>query len=388
MGLTASLDMGSEKMVMALGAIERNVCRLTGIKILASQGMERGLVKDKDKVRACIRTLMAELVKDREVEVMNVAISGEALRISEHRVSISLPKRIVEQNDLYRAEQRCKEGLSTGSDELVDMIPVAYSVDRGEWIADPLGRNGRNLEVTFQVYMADEAYLLGIRRLFEGCGIGEVYFYPAVRAYNEALEAHQADDFALIDLGAMGINVVLFREGVLEYEARLPLGMRTIDGDIMLAFGVSASQARKLKHEYGQAIRSACKNKKVQIPDTKLILESRDLATVIQSRAEELLEGAVWLLQKWGYDSPENVILLTGGGSRLADIDLLLHRLSGHPVNKVMVKRIQTSREEVLRTPEYTVALGLLMCDQPESVESRAGIGKKLAEGLKGFFGT
>ena len=78
---------------------------------------------------------------------------------------------------------------------------------------------------------------------------------------------------------------------------------------------------------------------------------------------------------------------MTGGGSRLEDIDLLLHRLSGHPVNRAVVKRIQTSREEVLRTPEYLVALGLLMCDQPEEVDSRPGIGKKLANGLKDFFG-
>ena len=194
-------------------------------------------------------------------------------------------------------------------------------------------------------------------------------------------------DFALLDMGAMGINVVLFREGMLEYEARLPLGMRTIDSDIMVAFGITWGQARKLKHEYGQALRSVCKNKKLQIPDTKLTLESRDLAMVVQSRMEELLEGAVYLLQSWGFDRAEDEILLTGGGSRLQDVDILLHRLSGHPVVKAGIKQIQTSREEVLRTPEYTVALGLLLCEQLEIEESRGGIGEKLAKGLKGFFG-
>lgn len=392
MGLTASLDLGSEKMVMALASVDHNSCRLTGIKIIASQGIERGKVRDKDKVRACVRSLFSELVKDREVDLLNIALTGDIVQMSERRVTVPLQKRLVEQADLARAELRCREGFGGGQDELLDVVPVAYSIDRGELIADPLGRSGRNLEVTYQVYLADYDYLTDIRDMFEGCGIGEVCFYPVVRAYCEALDisntrTNAGKAFALADLGAMGMNVMLFRDGLLEYEARLPLGMRTIDADIMVAFGINAGPARKLKHEFGQALRAACKNKKVQIPDTKLTLESRDLSMVIQSRAEELLEGIVFLLQKWGFDTLEDEILLTGGGSRLQDIDRLLQRLSGHQVGRVVVGGIQTSREEVLRTPEYTVALGVLLCNRAEPEVSRGGLGEKLAKGLKGIFG-
>ena len=41
---------------------------------MASQGIEHGVIKDKEKVRMCIRSLMSELMKDREIEVMNVVI--------------------------------------------------------------------------------------------------------------------------------------------------------------------------------------------------------------------------------------------------------------------------------------------------------------------------
>lgn len=388
MGLIASLDMGAEKMVMALGFGERDAVRLTGIKIQASQGMERGVVKDWEKVKTVVNSLMAELLKDKQVDVMNVCLSGELFCMAEHRVKVSLQKRMVEQGDLVRAAQRCRETAGCGrNEEVVDMMPVAYAVDRGELVANPLGKNGRELEVTYLVYKADSAYLSQVLHLFDGREIGEVCFYPAAQAYGEVLELDREGSLALIDLGAMGINVALFRDGLLEYDARLPLGVRTVDADIMVAFGVNAGQARKLKHEYGQALRSACKNKKVQIPDTNLTLESRDLAMVIQSRMEELLEGAVCLLQKWGYDNPEDRIMLTGGGSRLENTDLLLGRLSGHPVERAVAHWIQTSREEVLRTPEYTVALGLLRCSNSSAEEDRSGIGKKLVDGIKGFFG-
>ena len=180
MGWTASLDMGSEKMVMALASGEGSVCHLKGIKIMASQGIEHGVIKDKEKVRMCIRSLMSELMKDREIEVMNVALSGAVLRIVERRIVVPIQKKVVEQSDLFRAEQRCIDAYGGGQDEVVDILPVGYAIDRGEMIADPLGRSGRNLEVTYQVYLADYDYLADIQGLFEGSGIQEIEFYPAI----------------------------------------------------------------------------------------------------------------------------------------------------------------------------------------------------------------
>lgn len=381
MGLTASLDMGSEKMVMALATNDNAGCRLTGIKIVASQGMERGIIRDKDKVYACIRTLLTELVKDRQVDVLNIALSGEALKVHERRVNVPLQRKVVEAGDLFRAKQRCADSFEGGREEIVDILPVGYAIDKGKLMADPIGKTGRNLEVDYLVYVAGYDYLSVIRQLFEGSGIDEIRFYPPVRAYAEALDVEGSErDFAVVDLGAMEMNVSLFRDGLLEYDTWLPLGMHTIDTDIMAAFALSAGQARKLKHEYGQALRSACKNKKLQIPDTRLTLDSRDLATVVQCRAEELLEGVVYQLQSWGFDAPEEEILLTGGGSRLQDVDLLLHRLSGHQVKRAVAKHIQVTREEVLRTPEYLVAIGLLCCRDEEQDKEPAGFLDKLKD--------
>lgn len=386
MELIASLDMGNEKMVMALGMRDHDVMVLRGIEVQLSQGVERGVVKDWDKARAGVRSLLTKLVKDKEVKAMNVCLSGDVLHIREHKVKVSVQKRTVERSDLLRAEQRCRESVASGrSEEVVDVMPVSYALDGGEAIADPLGKTGQELEVIYLVYKADSNYLTGLVHLFDGSGIEGVYFYPVARAYGEALNVTAAGNLALIDMGAAGVNVVQFRDGLLEYEARLPLGVRTIDSDIMQAFDVETAQARKLKHENGEALRSVCKNKKIQIPDTNLTLESRDLATVVQSRMEELLEGAVYLLQKWGYDCLEDKIVLTGGGSRLVNIDVLLHRMSGHPVERAMVEQVQVPREEVLRIPEYMLALGVLLCRTSETEES--GLGKKWFGRLKNMMG-
>lgn len=385
MGLIATLDMGSEKMVMALAALDSNGdCRLTGIKFTASQGVQRGVITDQAKAQTCIRSLMNELLKDREIDTLNISLSGLAVKMAERKVNIPLQRKVVENGDLVRAEMKCAEGLESRDEELIDLLPLAYSIDRGELIADPIGKYGRILEVYYQAYTASNAALNEIRSLFDGYNIREINFFPLARVYGEAVDAEMENrDFALVDLGAMSTKVTLFRDGLLEYEADLPLGTRTIDYDITSAFGIDTQKARKLKHEYGQALRSVCKNKKLVIPDTKLTIESRDLATVVQSRMEELLEGVVFLLQGWGFEKSEDEILLTGGGSRLMDVDVLLQRLSGHRIARACVKRVQSSKEEVLRTPEYMVALGLLLCNHEEPQETKSG----LLDRLKGFFG-
>ena len=386
--VTASLDMGAEKMVMALASVEGRACRLLSIKHIASQGIECGIINDLEKVRDCIHIFMSELIKDREVDVLNIVLPAEVLRMFEHTVNVSIQGKCVNGDDLVSASQRCRMDMEKEREELVDIIPVAYSVDRGDLVADPIGCVGRQLEATFQVYLAQREYLDDITSLFNGYNIGNVFFYSTAKAYMEALDMENTKSFALVDLGASGINVELFQDGMLEYEARLPLGMRTIDKDIMLAFAVNAQQARKLKYEYGQALRSSCKYGKIQIPDTNLTIENRDLATVVQSRVEELLEGVVFLLQKWGFDNSDDEVLLTGGGSRLQDLDLLLNRYVGHPVNKAVVKRVQTQRVEVLSAPEYLVALGLLFCKHPVDEQRKDGVWKKTKDLFSKFLGV
>ena len=313
MGLIASLDIGTETTVMALGRQEAEGVYLDGVKFQVTQGVERGVIQDWEQVEHAVNALQSELLKEREVEVLNIGLSGAILQSEICRVRIQLQRKTIEHGDLWRAEERCRR--MHPEEELIDIIPMIYIVDGEENRKSPLGKMGRELEVVFQVYKIDPRYLSRLSNLFSN--IKQICFYPIVRAYQEILPVHEMKNAALVDMGAMGIQVLLFKQGLLAREAYLPLGCRTIDQDIMYAYAVNASQARRLKHEHGEALRSLCKNKKVQIPDTNLNLESRDLATIVQSRSEELLEGVVALLQDWGYDGSENKIFLTGGGSRL-----------------------------------------------------------------------
>lgn len=379
MGWTASLDIGSEKMVMAVATEENGNCRLAGIKMIALQGVQDGVIVDKPRVKSYIRYLVQELAKDKPVDVLKVALSGRALRVSEHKVSVPVRKKI-RKSDLAAAGRKCRELVLRKGDELVDMIPVAYAADRGGYVADPFGREARSFEVRFRVYLADADYLSEMRNILAECGIEEAEFFPPVRAYMEALGVYDSDrPFALVDMGACHTAVSLFRDGGLSHEAVLPLGSRTLDSDIMKAFSLDDLQtARKIKHQHGMAVRSACKNEKVDIPDVKKRIEKRDLAKVIQCRLEELLEGAVYQLQQWRFTGPGETVFLTGGGSRVTGTDTLLERLSGQTVQRPKAKGIVSANADILEAPACLTALGLLSCEHEEPEEEKSSLGSWL----------
>ena len=58
MDLVASLDIGSDKMVMALGERGEGYCRLIGTESVASEGVVRGYIEDRLKVKSCILRLL------------------------------------------------------------------------------------------------------------------------------------------------------------------------------------------------------------------------------------------------------------------------------------------------------------------------------------------
>lgn len=378
MSLIASLDIGSEKMVMAVAEIdEQGDCRLAGVKMIVSQGVKNGIIIDKARVKSYIQYLINELAKGKRIDTLKIALSGAALKVKEQKVSVPVQRRTVEKSDINRAEDACVQQLNTKDQEVVDLLPLTYAVDRGSYVTDPLGMKGRGLEAWFRVYIAETSYLEELRKLFSDFGIDNVDFFPESRAYLEAL-GDSSQDFALVDMGAMSTKVVLFGNGMIKKECVLPLGTHTIDTDIMSveAFKIEDVQkAKKLKHEQGEAVRSACKSEKIDLPEVKLRIDRRDLVKVIQCRLEELMEGVIFQLQQWHFNNPEKEILLTGGTARLKNVDMLLNKLSGHRIGKARVKGVISANDEIMESPTCLTALGLLLCEHEETDVEKGRIG-------------
>ena len=374
MGFVASLDMGSEKMVMALGETSGGECRLVGIESVASQGIHRGMVVDRLRVKSCVQRLLDKFKQEHEmhIDALNIALAGEWVQqVEEREVSKFSRVRRIEESDLLELEKKCRGNVNLDMEEIVDVVPFGYWLD-GEAESEPIGCEARRLEIDFHVYVARKRTLEGLRQALNESGIEKINFYSAVTAAQKALVVRGrkgARDFALIDLGAESVKIHVFRDGMIAYDEVLPLGCNTVERDINTAFSIeSMASAKKLKHEYGMALQAEGKSRKIMIPDTKYCIDLQDMVHVEQCRLEELLEGAIWQILKSGYYKElEDGILLTGGGSRVQGIDTLLNRLSKHPISMASVVTVKSAKETPLKAPENLTVLGLLRCERKET---------------------
>ncbi|MEY8589952.1 cell division FtsA domain-containing protein [Butyricimonas hominis] len=374
MGFVASLDMGSEKMVMALGETSGGECRLVGIESVASQGIHRGMVVDRLRVKSCVQRLLDKFKQEHEmhIDALNIALAGEWVQqVEDREVSKFSRMRRIEESDLLELEKKCRGNVNLDMEEIVDVVPFGYWLD-GEAESEPIGCEARRLEIDFHVYVARKRMLEGLRQALNESGIEKINFYSAVTAAQKALVVRGrkgARDFALIDLGAESVKIHVFRDGMIAYDEVLPLGCNTVERDINTAFSIeSMASAKKLKHEYGMALQAECKSRKIMIPDTKYCIDLQDMVHVEQCRLEELLEGAIWQILKSGYYKElEDGILLTGGGSRVQGIDTLLNRLSKHPISMASVVTVKSAKETPLKAPENLTVLGLLRCERKET---------------------
>ena len=262
MGFVASLDIGSEKMVMALGEKSGSDCRLVGVISIASQGVKRGKIIDKLRAKACIQRLLDRFKSEYEVHIdaLNVALSGAWVKQIEDRENIkfSRPKSI-DQGDLQEMEKKCRSVVGAGDEEVVDVIPFAYYVDK-ESEVNPVGVTAKRLDVHYHVYVARSSELMDLRDMFANLGVDKIDFYSMAGAAQKALTTAGSGifNFALLDLGADSIKVQIFQDGLIYFDEELPLGCSTIDGDINTAFSINdVEKARKLKEEFGMALRAS-----------------------------------------------------------------------------------------------------------------------------------
>ena len=373
----ASLDIGTDKMAMALGMKDEGLCRLVGVESVGSEGIGRGWIENGDRVRSQVRCLL-ERFKDEygfDIDCLNVALPGKLLRcVMKTETDQYRRPQVIAAKDLNALEKRCRGAVVREGEEIVGVLPLCFEVDAKRY-ANPIGVMAGQLKASYQVYSVRTAVLARVRGILAEAGVREVVFYPVADALRKAVLERGKDrkSFAVVDMGAAHVQVTVIVEGLVAFDVALPLGCDAIDNDINIAYSLrDKEKARLLKEEYGEALRVETKSRKVIIPGTNSSIDCHDLTFVEQCRLEELLEGALFQIQRSGhYKDLEGGILLTGGGSRIKNIGILLNRLSGLSVRLARVMNMHAKETSLLAKPEYLVALGLLMCECP--VEEKAG---------------
>ena len=374
--IIAALDIGTTKVCALVGRRDAHGrLEILGTGKVESEGVMRGVVSNIEKtVRAIGEACdLARQASGEDFDVVHVGIAGQHIKSLQHRGMLvrDNAQDEISQRDIDRLIGDMHKLVLPPGDKILHVIPQEYTVDMEQGITDPIGMSGSRLEANFHIITGQITASNNIHRCVERAGLemAGVTLEPIASAASVLYEDEKQAGVALVDIGGGTTDITIFQDGIIRHTAVIPFGGNVFTKDIKAGCTVMDQHAEKLKVSYGSALASEVfENRLIVIPglrgrDPKEISE-KNLALIIQARAEEILDHVMWEIRRAGFEGPDLIggIVLTGGGALLKDIEKLTELHTGLSTRVgTPVEHLAHGYQERLTSPIYSTGVGLLL---------------------------
>jgi len=192
----------------------------------------------------------------------------------------------------------------------------------------------------------------------------------------------------LLDIGGGTTDLAVFVGGAIRHTAVIPIAGDQVTNDIAMTLRTPTKEAEELKVRYGCALRQLADAKEVvevpgvgERPPRKLSRQT--LAEVVEPRIEELYTLVQGELRRSGFEELlSSGIVLTGGSALLAGMAELGEEVFHLPV-RIGVPAYVGGLAEVVRSPRYATAVGLLLEGRDQYLRAQAS--RERTAGLTGI---
>jgi cell division protein FtsA len=339
-----------------------------------SDGVIRGIVTNIDKTIMAIEKAIAEASEQSGIDigVVNVGIAGQHIKSSIHHGSITRD-RIDDEitvEDLNRLTNDVHKIVMPPGCEIIHVMPQDYIVDYEDGIKDPVGMSGVKLEADFHVITAQTNAIRNINKCVKRANleIDDLILEPLASSMSVLSDEEKEAGICLVDIGGGTTDVAIFHDGIIRHTAVIPFGGNIITTDIKEGLKVMQNQAELLKTKFGKAIaEEANPNEIVSIPGLRnrppKEISIRNLAHIIEARMEEIIELVHAEIITSGYSSKlAGGIVITGGGSQLANIQQLFEYMTGMDARiGYPNEHLGKSKVEAIKSPMYATTVGLVL---------------------------
>jgi cell division protein FtsA len=378
--IVVGLDIGTTKIACFVGKKNEH----GKIEILAmgksdSLGVMRGIVSNIEKTVMSIESAVQEaqdtLIGEGELKIrtVNVGIAGQHIKSLQHRGIHTRhhSENEISQKDIDALVEDMYKLVMQPGEEIITVIPQEYIVDSEQGIKDPIGHAGVRLEANFHIITGNVSAVMNINRCVTKADlkVNDIILEPIASSEAVLSEEEKEAGVVLVDIGGGTTDIAIFHDGLIRHTAVIPFGGNVITDDIKEGCSIMKRQAEKLKVKYGSALASeSSENDVVCIPGLRgrepKEITLRNLANIIQSRMEEIIELVHYEIRNSGFEKKLiGGVVVTGGGSQLKHITQLVEYVTGmdarigYPTEHLA----NTNTIEGLTSPMYSTGIGLVL---------------------------
>ncbi len=387
--IIVGLDIGTSKIAAIVGRKnEHGKIEILGFGKAESVGVSRGVVANIEKTVASIKQAVAEAENKSGVNIksVHVGIAGQHIKSLQHRGMITRnnTEDEISQRDIDAlVDDMYKLAMAPG-EEIIDVIPQEFIVDNEQGIKDPVGMSGIRLEANCHIITGLITAANNINKCVTRAGLSPVDLILEPLASADAVLTSEEKEagVVLVDIGGGTTDVAIFHEGIIRHTAVIPFGGNVITEDIKEGCSIIRNQAELLKIKFGSALSGQMKdNEIVSIPGLRgrepKEISVKNLASIIQARAEEIIEHVYYEIKSSGYERKLiGGLVITGGGAQLRHIVQLFELITGMDARIGNPSEYLGKAPDELKSPMYATGVGLVIKGIDE-------LGKRRAAGVQ-----
>ncbi|MBM3384716.1 MAG: cell division protein FtsA [Betaproteobacteria bacterium] len=369
--VVVGLDIGTSKvaaLVAELGA--DGAMEVRGMGSCESKGLNKGVVVNIEATVAAIQRALeeAELTAECKIASAFTGIAGSHIRSFNSTGMVAVKEREVSALDVERAVDTARAVNIPTDQQILHVMRQEFIIDGQEDVREPVGMSGVRLEVKVHIVTGAVSAAQNIVKCVRRCGL-EVndLILQSLAAARAVLSEDEKDlGVCLVDIGGGTTDLAIFTGGAIRHTAVIPIAGDQITNDIAMALRTPTAEAEAIKVRHGVALRQLSDpNESIEVPGigerAPRVMSRQTLAEVIEPRLEELYSLVQQVLRESGHEELlSSGIVLTGGSSMMRGMVELGEEIFHMPV-RVGAPRYAGGLAEVVRSPRYATAMGLLM---------------------------
>jgi cell division protein FtsA len=168
---------------------------------------------------------------------------------------------------------------------------------------------------------------------------------------------------ALVDIGGGTTDIAIFIEGSVWHTVVLPIGGMHLTNDLAVGLRAPFAAAEEIKIKYGTVLDDARPEEIIELAafgeEEMRVVSRRDVAEILQARAEEIFSMVLTEIKRSGYDGllPAGIVL-TGGTAQLTGIKSFAREIVGLPARVGAPQKMEGMIERV-SAPAFATVVGL-----------------------------
>ncbi len=256
------LDFGSQKIKTSLLRVKKNdELELLGVFETPLKGFKNTSVNDAGDVAESVAVAINGLVQNTGFKIKEVQLGIGGDLIESRRTNAIIPllergNKVITPHDLKAVNQQAASLGIKPDEEILHDIPQHYKVDEANITLNPTGTYGRKLEADLLLLLANTMVLNPIIKAVNQAGfeVSQTLFSTFAAATATLTDAMKIDGCALIDIGCDVTHILIFKDALLRFHEKIPLGGHHITRSIAQHLNLPFDLAEDIKRSYGAAI--------------------------------------------------------------------------------------------------------------------------------------